>query len=63
MCEKFHNYQLRNDRALGNGKSDNYKEKKNVRSAWRLVSGSKSEGLGTVRLRVVYVTYTFEWPT
>jgi len=28
MCEKFHNDRLRNDRALGNGKSDNKKKKK-----------------------------------
>ena len=43
MCEKFHNDRLRNDRALGNGKCDNNKKKKNnnVRSAWRPVSGSK----------------------
>jgi len=40
MCEKFHNDRLRNDRALGIGKSDNNK-KNNVRSAWRPVSSSK----------------------
>jgi len=28
MCEKFHNDRLRNDRALGNGKSDNITKKK-----------------------------------
>jgi len=28
MCEKFHYDRLRNDRALGNGKSDNKKKKK-----------------------------------
>ena len=37
MCEKFHYDRLRNDRALGNGKSDSNKKKKdkknNVRSA------------------------------
>jgi len=45
MCEKFHYDLLRNDRALGNGKSDNnkfvalgdpflgYKNKKNVKIA------------------------------
>jgi len=36
-CEKFHNDQLRNDKALAVGKSDNNKnnnkKKKNVRSA------------------------------
>ena len=41
MCEKFHNDQLKNDRALGNRKSDNNKNNKNhVRSAWRPVFGS-----------------------
>jgi len=28
MCEKFHYDQLRNDRSLGNRKSDNKKKKK-----------------------------------
>ena len=37
---KFHDDRLRNDRALGNRKSDNNKKKKNVRGAWRPVSGS-----------------------
>jgi len=35
LCEKFHNDRLRNDRALGNGKSDNNKnpkKKNNVHS-------------------------------
>jgi len=42
MCEKFHNDRLRNDRALGNRKSDNNtNKKKNVRSHWRPVTGSK----------------------
>jgi len=45
MCEKFHYDRLRNDRALGNRKSDNNKNakktKKNVGSAWRPVFGSK----------------------
>ena len=36
MCEKFHNDRLRNDRSLGNGKSDSNKEKNNVRSALRI---------------------------
>jgi len=47
MCEKFHNARLRNDRALGNGKSDSKKKKKNnnnnknnIRSACRPISGS-----------------------
>jgi len=40
-CEKFHYDQLRNDRALGNGKYDN-NNKNSVRSPWRPVSGSKS---------------------
>jgi len=39
ICEKFHNVRLRNDRALGNGKSDN--NKNNVGNAWRSVSGFK----------------------
>jgi len=44
MCEKFHYDRLRNDRALGDGKSDNNNPKKNnVRSAWRPVSGSKKQ--------------------
>jgi len=35
MCEKFHCDRLRNDRALGNGKSDNNNNKNNnVRSHW-----------------------------
>jgi len=39
MCEKFHYDWLRNDRALGNGKSDNNKNNNNnnknyVRSHW-----------------------------
>jgi len=44
MCEKFHYDRLRNDRALGNGKSDNSNKKNsnNVRSAWRPVPGSKN---------------------
>jgi len=29
MCKTFHNDRLRNDRALGNGKSDNNNKKKN----------------------------------
>jgi len=37
MCEKFHFDRLRNDRSLGNGKSDN--KKKN--NAWRSDSGLK----------------------
>jgi len=43
MCEKFHYDRLKNDRALGNGKSDNNKNNNNnnVRSAWRPVSGLK----------------------
>jgi len=46
MREKFHYDRLRNDRALGNGKSDNNKNKKknnsnNVRGHWGSVSGSK----------------------
>ena len=41
MCEKFHNNWLRNDRTLGNWKSDNNK-KNDVGSAWRPVSGSKN---------------------
>jgi len=43
MCEKFHNDQLRNDRALGNGKSDNKNDNKNnVVGTWRPVFGSKN---------------------
>jgi len=37
MCERFHFDRLRNDRYLGNGKSDN--NKKN--NAWRSDSGLK----------------------
>ena len=44
MCEKFHYDRLRNDRALGNGKSDNSNNNKNkVGSAWGPVSGSKKQ--------------------
>ena len=45
MCEKFHDDRLRNDRSLGNRKSDNNKNnnKNNVRSAWSPVSGSKKK--------------------
>ena len=52
MCEKFHYDRLRNDRALGNGKSDNSKHpnnkksknknKTNVHSHWGPVSGYKN---------------------
>ena len=42
MCDKFYNDRLRNDRSLGNGKSDNNNKKNNVSSAWRPVSGSKN---------------------
>jgi len=46
MCEKFHYDWLRNDRALGNGKCNNYnnnnRKKNNVRSHWELVSGSEN---------------------
>jgi len=42
MCEKFHYDRLRNDRALGNGKSDNNNNNNNnVGSACGRVSGSK----------------------
>ena len=52
MYEEFYNDRLRNDRSLGNGKSDKKKKKKknnsnndnnNVRSAWRPVTGSKTD--------------------
>ena len=44
MCEKFHDDQLRNDKALGNLKSDyNQNNKNNVLSAWRPVSESKNK--------------------
>jgi len=48
MCEKFHNDRLRNNRALGNWKSDNnnptnkHNNKNNVGSAWGPVSESKN---------------------
>jgi len=43
MCEKFHNDRLRNDRSLGNGKSDNNnKNNNNVCSVWKPVSESKN---------------------
>ena len=44
MCEKFHYDPFRNDRALGNGKSDNNNNnnnENNIHSAWRPVCGSK----------------------
>ena len=52
MCEKFHNDGLRNDRALGNGRSDNNKNnnKNDIRSAWRPVSGSKNNYFGQAPL-------------
>jgi len=40
MSEQFHYDRLRNDRALGNGKSDN--NKNNVGIAWGPVSGSEN---------------------
>ena len=44
MCEKFHYDRFRNDRALGNGTSDNKNNNNNhnnnVGSAWGTVSGS-----------------------
>jgi len=51
MCEKFRNDRLRNNRSLGNWKSDNNnintnkntKNKNNVRSTWGLVSGSNKK--------------------
>ena len=49
MREKFRYDRLRNDRALGSGKSDysknnnNNNNNNNVRSHWGLVSGSKIE--------------------
>jgi len=46
MCEKFHKDQFRKTRrSLGNGKSNKNKKKNNnnVGSAWRAVSGSKSQ--------------------
>ena len=46
MFEKFHYDRLRNDRALGNGKSDNNKNNNNnVCSDWGPVSGSDSYAL------------------
>ena len=46
MCEKFDYDRLRNDRALGNGNTDNEKKNNdnnnNVGSAWGPVSGSKN---------------------
>jgi len=43
MCEKFHYDRLRNDRALGNGISDNNNNNNNnVGSAWGPVAGSKN---------------------
>ena len=52
ICEKFHyNDRLRNDRALGNGKSDNNKNNKNnVHSAW---TGDKFPGL-KIRQRLLW---------
>ena len=41
MCEKFHYDRLRNDRALGNGKSDN-NNRNNVCGHWGPISGSES---------------------
>jgi len=41
MCGKFHYDRLKNDRALGIGKSDNNK-KNNVRSACRPAYGSET---------------------
>jgi len=44
VCEKFHYDRLRNDRALGDGKSDKNKndnKNNNVGSAWGPVSASK----------------------
>ena len=50
MCETLHYYRLRNDRALGNGKSDNNKnnnnKKNSVGSALGPVSGSEKLGRG-----------------
>jgi len=50
MCEKIYNDRLRNDRALGNRKSDNNNNtninknnQNNVGGAWRPVSGSLSK--------------------
>jgi len=43
MCQKFHDDLSRNDRALGNGKSDNNNNKNNVRGQWGPASGSKNQ--------------------
>jgi len=42
MCEKFRYDQLRNNRAVGNQKSDNNKnpDNNNVHSHWEPISGS-----------------------
>jgi len=48
MCEKFLYDRLRNDRAVGNGKSDN--NNNDVCSAWRPVSGSKKLQAATMSL-------------
>ena len=56
MSEKFHYDRLRNDRALGNGKSDNNKKpknksKNNVRSLWGPVYGSNNNKSPAVECR------------
>ena len=55
MCEKFHDDQLRNNRALGNGKPDNNKNNNNnyVRGHWRPVSGSNDNNRNTCWCSVV----------
>ena len=68
MREKFHNDRLRNDRALGNWKSDNNinpknKHKKiNVCSAWRPVSGSKKFAICNRQPTVIDILWVLRRP-
>ena len=58
VCQKFHYDRMRNDRALGNGKSDNNKNprnKNNIRSHWGPVLGPEILFPYSVMLLVVLV--------
>jgi len=52
MCEKFHDDRSRNDRALGDRKSDNNNKKNNVHSAWGPESLHTGVALRTAKCRL-----------
>jgi len=69
MCEKFHYDRLRNDRALGNVKSDNNKNNNNnnnVGSVWGPVSGYKKQQniiIFNSSFKLIWITQLLEYDT